>query len=138
MFRKIAVALVAASVFAAPVLAQTKDNLSGGTATNPSNETEKANKPEKTEKSAESTEKTEKTVTHHHHAARHHRSKAAKAGKARTATAMYGKTLSHKTPGGKTSKFARTETRRVGHGKLLPKRAYGKAYRHSPSGMTTH
>jgi hypothetical protein len=144
MFRKIAVALVAASVFTAPVLAQSNSLSGGSTTTNPSNEMEKAGKPEKTEKSAESTEKTSKTekaektekkVTRHHHATRHHRhgSKAAKFGKARTPTAMSGKQLSAKTPN-----VAKTETRHIKHGKLLPKRAFGKASKHTPSEMTTH
>jgi hypothetical protein len=133
MFRKIAVALVAASVFAAPVLAQ--NTLSGGstTSTPPSDTTEKASKPEKAEKSAESTTTTEKTVKRRHHAARHHRhgGKAAKFGKAGTATAMSGKPLSTKPP-----KVAKTETRRPGHGKLPPKRAFGRASKHTPSEMT--
>jgi hypothetical protein len=131
MFRKIAVALVAASVFTVPVLAQ-NNPLAGGS---PSSNEEKANKPEKAEKpteSTEKTEKTEKTVTRHHHVARHHHhgTKAAKYGKAHSATAMSGKYA-------KPSNMAKAETRRIGHGKPLSKRTYGRAYKHIPSG-TSH
>jgi hypothetical protein len=136
MFRKMAIALVAASVFTAPVLAQNPP-LSGGGTTSPSNETqEKANKPEKTEKSVESVEKTEKTkktakaVTKHHRMARHHRhgTKAAKYGKARS-TAM-----SVKHPGVKTTKYVKVESRHTKHGRIPSKHVYGKASKHMRSG----
>jgi hypothetical protein len=137
MFRKMAIALVAASVFTAPVLAQNPP-LSGGT-TSPSGETtEKATKPEKTEKSVESTEKSVTTVTKHHRIARHHRhgTKAAKYGKARTATAMSGK---HS--GAKSAKYTKIESRRIRHGRIPSKHVYGKAGKGSkrmPSGTTAH
>jgi hypothetical protein len=135
MFRKMAIALVAASVFTAPVLAQNPP-LSGGTTSPSSETTEKANKPEKTEKSVESTEKSVKTVIKHHRIARHHRpgTKAAKYGKART-TAMSGKHPS------KSAKYAKIESRRTGHGRISSKHVYGKAGKASkrmPSGTTAH
>jgi hypothetical protein len=135
MFRKMAIALVAASVFTAPVLAQNPP-LSGGSTTSPSSETtEKANKPETSGKAAESTEKVEKKVIRHHRTVRHHRhgTKAAKFGKAHTATAMYGK---H--PSAKTEKYGKVEGRRTGHGRTA-KHVYGKAPKHSmPSGTKTY
>jgi hypothetical protein len=124
MFRKMAIALVAASVFTAPVLAQNPP-LSGGT-TSPSGETtEKAKQPEKTEKAAESTEKVEKKVMQHHRIARHHRhgTKAAKVGK-------------H--PSAKTAKYAKIEVRRTKHGRTTSKHVYGKASKRMPSGTTAH
>jgi hypothetical protein len=135
MFRKMAIALVAASVFTAPVLAQNPP-LSGGSTSSPSGETtEKANKPETTEKSAESTEKVEKKVIHHRIARHHHHgTKAAKVGKARTPTAMYGK---H--PSAKTAKYAKMESRRIRHGRTPSKHVYGKAPKRTmPSGTTAH
>jgi hypothetical protein len=137
MFRTMAIALVAASVFTAPVLAQNPP-LSGGSTTSPSSETtEKANKPETTTgKAAESTEKVEKKVIRHHRTVRHHRhgTKAAKVGKARTGTAMFGK---H--PSAKTAKYANIEGRRTGHKRTHPKHVYGKAPKHSmPSGTKAY
>jgi hypothetical protein len=125
MFRKMAIALVAASVFTAPVLAQ--NTLSGGatpSTPSPSTDTMDKAKPEKTEKSAESVEKTEKKVTKHHKIARHHRhgAKAAKLGKAHVgATTAMGKQ-----PTGKTEKLTKTERRKLKH-------AFGKAPKHMPS-----
>jgi hypothetical protein len=147
MFRKMAIALVAASVFTAPVLAQNPP-LSGGSTTSPSNETtEKATKPEKTEKPGETTEKVEKKVTRHYRTVHHHRhgTKVAKAGKPRTRTAMSARHPSAKAakyakhPRAKTAKYAKVEGRRVGHGRTPPKHVYGKAPKRSmPSGTTTH
>jgi hypothetical protein len=134
MFRKMAIAFVAASVFTAPVLAQNPPLSGGGTTSTPSSDTMEKTKPEKTEKSAESVEKSKKTVTKHHRTARHHRgAKAAKYSKTRTTTAMSGKESS-----GKTAKLAKTETRRMGHGKTLSKHVYGRASKRTPSGMTAH
>jgi hypothetical protein len=137
MFRKMAIALVAASVFTAPVLAQNPPLSGGGSTTSPSSETtEKANKPETTEKSAESTEKAEKKAMRHHRTAHHHGhgTKAAKVGKGRTATAMPGK---H--PSAKAGKYAKVEGRRTGHGRTPSKHIYGKAPKHSmPSGTMAH
>lgn len=126
MFRKLAIALVAASVFTAPVLAQ--GTLSGGTPSTPSSDTMDKTKTEKTEKSVESTEKSMKAATKPHHAARHHRhgSRMAKFGK----PVKYGK--AHTT----TSKVVKTESRR--HGKIFTKRAFGRAYKHTTSGMKPH
>jgi hypothetical protein len=130
MFRKMAIALVAASVFTAPVLAQ--DTLSGaastskspqGTTPAPSGENaDKAVNPEKAEKSAATTEKATKTVTRHHRVVSHHRrgTKTAKYVKSHTKTAMYGK---H--PGAKSAKVAKVESRRIGHGKTLGRHALG-------------
>jgi hypothetical protein len=136
MFRKMAIALVAASVFAAPVLAQ--GTLSGAaspskspesTPVAPSGETaDKAANPEKAEKSAATTEKATKatkatkTVTRHHRVVSHHRrgTKTAKYVKSHTKTAMYGK---H--PSAKSAKYATVESRRIGHGKSLSKPALG-------------
>jgi hypothetical protein len=124
MFRKMAIALVAASVFTAPVLAQ-NNTLSGGPTSTPSSDTMDKTKTEKTEKSAESTEK---SAAKHHRIARHHRhgSKTTKLGK----PAKYGK--AHTT----TSKFVKTESRR--HGKILPKPAYGRASKHTSPEMKSH
>ena len=134
MFRKMAIALVAASVFTAPVLAQ-NDTLSGGSSTKGSQVTsppagesaEKAEKPEKAEKSTEAIEKSVKKVTRHHRVARHHRrgTKTAKYVKSRTAT-VYAK---H--GGARTAKYAKhemvnSEKRYVGRGRTSPKRAYGR------------
>jgi hypothetical protein len=147
MFRKMAIALVAASVFTAPVLAQ-NDTLSGGSSSSkgsqvtspPAGESaEKAEKPEKAEKTAESTKKVGKTVMRHHRVARHgrHGTKAAKFAKSH-ATAIYGQhgrtakytrsesrriTVS-KTPGGQvlSSEISKSEKRHMGYGK----RAYGR------------
>lgn len=136
MFRKMAIALVAASVFTAPVLAQNNPLAGGGTTSTPSTDTtEKAKQPEKTEKSAEATTKSQKAAKaatrHHRTAARHHRhgTKAAKYGKGHTATAMSGKHDGAKT--------AKVEGRRTGHGRTLPKHAYGKASKHTPSKTMT-
>ena len=133
MFRKMAIALLAASVFTAPVLAQNNPLAGGGTTSTPSTDTtEKAKQPEKTEKSVEATEKTEKSTTRHHKtAARHHRhgTKAAKYGKGQTTTAMAGKHHGAKT--------AKVDGRRTGHGRTLPKHAYGKASKHTPSKTMT-
>jgi hypothetical protein len=122
MFRKIAIALVAASVFTAPVLAQS--TLQGGSTSTPSSE---ATKPEKAEKSTETPEKAEKTVkpaTKRHHAARHHHH--GKAAKMTKSTAMVTKHV-------KTPKFAK-----AGKVTKSPKRVYGRASKHTPSGMTSH
>jgi hypothetical protein len=134
MLRKMAIALVAASVFTAPVLAQ-NNPLSGGTANKnqPSTSTpssDSADKTEKTEKSAEAVEKTGKAGKHHH-AARHHKAKAAKLGKAGTTMG--------KLHGAKTGKFAKTE-HHAGHGRIVTKHVFGKATKHMPSttGMGSH
>jgi hypothetical protein len=152
MFRKMAIALVAASVFTAPVLAQ-NDTLTGGSGTKSSQVTsppagesaEKAEKPEKAEKSTEAVEKSVKKVTRHHRVARHHRhgTKAAKFVKSRT-TAVYAKR-----PSARTTKYVKQESRRIslgrttgrqalgsemvksekryiGHGRTAAKRAYGR------------
>jgi hypothetical protein len=153
MFRKMAIALVAASVFTAPVLAQ-NDTLTGGSGTKSSQVTtppagdsaaEKAGKPEKAEKSAEAVEKSMKKVTRHHRVARHHRhgTKAAKYVKSRTAavyakrpgvrTAKYAKQESRRISLGRTtgrqalgSEMVKSEKRYIGHGRTTPKRAYGR------------
>jgi hypothetical protein len=141
MFRNIAIALVAASVLAAPVMAQNTNTLSGGSkatqaAPAPSSETpEKADK--SAEKSAESTTSTEKSATKHHRVARHHHhgAKAAKYGKSRTSMALYGK---HHGP--KTEKYAKSESRRTGHGRISSRHTYGRAGKHmmhSPSKPTS-
>jgi hypothetical protein len=126
MFRKMAIALVAASVFTAPVLAQTPPLSGGGTTSTPSSEAVDKTKPEK---SAETTEKAGKTK--HHRMARHHKhgTKAAKYGKAHT-TAMSGKHSE-----AKAAKLAKIESRR--HGRTLPKKVYGRASKHMPSKSTT-
>jgi len=123
MFRKMAIALVAASVFTAPVLAQ-NETLSGGGSNKSSQATsppagESAEKPEKAEKSAEAVEKSVKKVTHHRKVARHHRrgTKAAKYVKSRS-TAIYAK---H--PG---SEMTKSEKRYLGQGRMPSKRAYGR------------
>jgi len=133
MFRKMAIALVAASVFTAPVLAQNPP-LSGGTTTTPSGETMEKAKPEKTEKAAESAKKAEKVVTKHRRIARHprHGTKAAKYGKARITTAISGK---H--PEAKPAKYGKVESRRIGRGRAPSKHVYGKAPKHMPSKSMT-
>jgi hypothetical protein len=125
MFRNIAIALVAASVLAAPAMAQ-NNTLSGGnqpSQSKPAGETpEKADKTP--EKSAESADSTEKSATKHRRVARHHHkqgTKAAKMGKSRTSTALHGK----------HGNYARYEGRHMGRGR----HDYGRASRHmrSPS-----
>ena len=123
MFRKMAIALVAASVFTVPVLAQ-NDTLSGGSSNKSSQATsppagESAEKPEKAEKSAEAVEKSTKKITHHRKVARHHRrgTKAAKYAKSRS-TAVYAKHPS--------SEMVKSEKRYVGQGRTTSKRAYGR------------
>jgi hypothetical protein len=154
MFRKMAIALVAASVFTAPVLAQ-NDTLSGGSSTKgsqvttpPAGEsTEKAETPEKAEKTAESTKKVKvgKTVARHHRVARHgrHGTKAAKFVKSRTTavyakhrdgrTAKYARSESSRMVVGKTTgrqtlsaEIVKSEKRHMGYGRTAPKRAYGR------------
>lgn len=120
MFRKMAIALVAASVFTAPVLAQ-DNTLSGGknqpTTSTPSGSIDKT---EKTEKSTESVEKG-KPMKHHRTARHHHKTKAAKYGKA------HGTTVG-KLHGTKAEKLAH----RTGHGRTM-KHEFGKASKHTPS-----
>jgi hypothetical protein len=151
MFRKMAIALVAASVFTAPVLAQ-NDTLTGGSGTKSSQVTsppagesaEKAEKPEKAVKSTEAVEKSVKKVKHHR-VARHHRhgTKSAKFAKSRTTaayakrhgarTAKYVKQESRRTSLGRTtgrqelgSEMVKSEKRYIGHGRATPKHAYGR------------
>jgi hypothetical protein len=125
MFRNIAIALVAASVLAAPAMAQ-NNTLSGGSPssqTKPSTEsTEKADKTPDN-KSADSTVSSEKSATKHHRVARHHHhgTKAARLGKSRRNMALYGK---HH--GVKGANYARYESRRMGHGRSMGHHAYGK------------
>src|ERR1700743_26823 len=94
MFRKLAIALVAASVLGAPVMAQTNP-LAGGQPSQTKPAGESPEKAEKTpeNKAAESGATSEKAATKHHHAARHHHrgTKAARYGKSRSSMAMYGK-----------------------------------------------
>jgi Ni/Co efflux regulator RcnB len=120
MFRNIAIALVAASVLAAPVMAQ--NTLSGGSKASPatpSSETsEKADK--SPEKSAETSESAEKSATKRHRVARHHHhhgAKTAKYGKSRSGMAQYGK------HGLKTEKYSKYESRR--HGRTMGRHSYG-------------
>jgi hypothetical protein len=144
MFRKMAIALVAASVFTAPVLAQNPSLSGGGTTSTPSSEPMDKTKPEK---AAESVEKSTKTITKHR-TARHHRGiKTAKSSKMHATTALSGKKSSGKAAKlaktsqvSKTAKFAKAETRRMGHGKTLSKHVYGRAskHMHTPSGTTAH
>jgi hypothetical protein len=147
MFRKMAIALLAASVFTAPALAQSSNTLSGGAASKnppatsapPSDTTEKADKTEKSEKSAESAEKSGKTARHHRVASRHHRhgTKAVKIGKSRTPTAMAGKPHGARTPKyaksesrGRTSGMAKSSMAKSG--KVNPRHlhAYGRGSKH--------
>jgi hypothetical protein len=125
MLRKMAIALVAASVFTAPVLAQ-NNTLSGGSTNKPAAPpaSESMDKTEKTDKSAENVEKPGKTGKHHH-AARHHHPKTAKLNKPGTMTSK-----AHT----RTGKVAKTESRRHGHA-MTTKHAFGKAPKHmmSPS-----
>ncbi len=120
MFRKMAIALVAASVFTAPVLAE-NDTLSGGSNTNknpPSTatpQTDTTNKTDKsetttTDKSAGNAGQAEKTGKHRRSAARHHRH-------GTSAKLMRGH---HR------SKYAKAEARRTGHGRG---HAYGRGSR---------
>jgi hypothetical protein len=117
MFRKMAIALVAASVFTAPVLAQ--DNTLSGGKNQPATSTPSGTI-DKTEKSTESVEKGGKSMKHHR-TARHHRTKAAKYGKAHGTTAG-------KLHGAKAEKLAH----RTGHGRMM-KHEFGKASKHTPS-----
>jgi hypothetical protein len=122
MFRKIAIALVATSVLAAPVMAQTMQG-------NTSKATPVADTLEKTDKtadkSAENSVTTDKAVTKHQKMVRHHHgAKTAKlAQRKHTKTAMHGK---HN--GAKSAKLAK--------GKTPGKRIYGSAKK-SPK-MTRH
>jgi hypothetical protein len=132
MFRNIAIALVAASVLAAPVMAQNSTLSGGSKSSQPSSESpEKADK--SSEKSAETAESTEKSAKHHrvarHH--RHHGTKAAKYGKSHTGTAMYGK---HH--GSRTENLA-YEGRRPGHGRMSGRHTYGRASKHMHSPSTS-
>jgi hypothetical protein len=137
MFRTMAIALVAASVFTAPVLAQ-NNTLSGGSSNSGSKnapstpaptgespeKTEKPDKAEKSDKSAESTEKSEKTITHHHHVARHHHhgTKVAKVSKTHTHTAI--STKHHGARG-----YAKYEGRHAGRSRIAKyPRHTGRAY----------
>ena len=127
MFRNIAIALVAASVLAAPAMAQ-NPTLSGGQPSQSKPATESPEKADKTpEKSADTAVSTEKSAKHHrvagHH--RHHGAKAAKLGKTRTSTALYGK---HH--GLKASKYAKVEGRHMGHGRKGATHTYGRAPKH--------
>jgi hypothetical protein len=131
MFRNIAIALVAASVLAAPAMAQNSNTLSGGSSSSQSKpSTESPEKADKTpEKSAETADSAEKSATKHHKVARHHRhhgAKAAKLGKSRTSgMALYGK---HR--GLRTMNEARYEGRHAGHGRTMGRHAYGRASKH--------
>jgi cytoskeletal protein RodZ len=139
---KMAIALVAASVFIiAPVLAQ-NNTLSGGSSKNPpttstpsgenadkekTEKTEKTEKLEKTEKSTASTEPSEKATSRHHRVAHHHRhvtaKTAKKVSKSRTSMAM-----NRKRHGTRTAKEARSyakyESRHTPHGHT---RTYGRS-----------
>ena len=114
MFRKLAIALVAASVLGAPVMAQ-NSTLSGG---QPSQTKPAGESPEKAEKTpegktAETGETSEKSVTKHHRVARHHHHG--------MKTARYGK---HHGP---SAKYAKSESRHMGHGRTTGRHAYGAA-----------
>jgi hypothetical protein len=147
---KLAIALVAASVFIiAPVLAQNNTLSGGGSSKNPpttsgpsgenadkekTDKTEKTEKLEKTEKSTENTESSEKaTGRHHRTAARHHRHgttpTAKKVSKSRTSMAMY-----RKRHGTRTTKeiksYAKYETHHPPHGHT---HVYGRSTKHKPS-----
>jgi cytoskeletal protein RodZ len=132
---KMAIALVAASVFIiAPVLAQNSTLSGGGSSKNPpttsapsgenadkekTDKTEKTEKLEKTEKSTESTEPSEKATSRHHRVARHPRhvttKTAKKVSKSHTSMAMY-----RKRHGTRTTKevrgYAKYESRHTPHG----------------------
>ncbi len=107
MFRKIAIALVAASALTVPVLAQ-GTNPSGDSKLSPSTSAPTVSVPEKTEKAVTK-------PTKHRAAARHHRhAKMAK---------------STKYHGAKMVKYAKVGkvTRHYGRAKIGPKHAYGAA-----------
>jgi hypothetical protein len=145
---KMAIALVAASVFIiAPALAQ-NTTLSGGSSKNPpttsapsgdadkekTEKTEKTEKLEKTEKSTENAEPSGKTTTRHHHVARHHRHEpktAKKVSKSRTSMAMY-----RKRHGTRTTKevrsYAKYESHHAPHGHT---RAYGRGSKRAKPGV---
>ncbi len=123
MFRKIAIALVAASVLTAPVLAQQ---------TNPSGETKLSpTTPAPTVSSTEKTDKAITKVTKHRVVARHHRhgAKMAKSAKSHGA-----KMVKYAKPGTKYGKY----TRHIGRTKTAPKHAYGaiSAKSISPKALT--
>jgi hypothetical protein len=135
MFRKIAIALLAASVLAAPAMAQTTMHGKTSKATSTKSETkpetaadtlEKTDKiSEKAEKSAENSATSDKATTKHRRMARnHHRgTKTAKLMRKKpTKTAMHGK---HH--GGKGTKVAK--------GKTSGRHIYGSAKK---SGKMTH
>jgi hypothetical protein len=129
MFRKMAIVLMAASVFTAPALAQ-NNTLTGGTGSkNPagpsapaSDGAEKADKAEKAEKPAKPGAAAAKAGARHHRVARYHRHRTtATLGKARSSTIA----VSGKHPSTRTAKFAKEESRRMVHGRTPGRHAYG-------------
>ncbi|MBO0752417.1 MAG: hypothetical protein J2P53_09910 [Bradyrhizobiaceae bacterium] len=135
MFRTMAIALVAASVFIiAPVLAQ-DNTLSGGSSKNPpptaapsgeNADKEKAEKTEKTEK-LEKTEKSaanaDKTVTRHHRVVHHHRH-VARTAKAKSRASM---AMNRKHHGARAAKEAR------GYASYEGRHPHGRAYGRGPA-----
>jgi hypothetical protein len=113
MFRKIAIALVAASVLTAPVLAQS---------TTPSDSKVPPTTPAPT---ASTAPKAEKAITKHRMVVRHHRH-GAKAAKYAKSTKM----VKHAKSGAKYGKY----TRHMGRARTAPKHVYGKAISAKPAG----
>jgi hypothetical protein len=133
MFRKIAIVLVSASIFAAPALAQIAPSATKAAAAGDSDTLDKTDKVnEKAGKSAENGEAAAKAVTKHQQMARHHH----QSGKtARLARKMHTKTaMSHKHPSAKSTKFAKAESYRSAHGKT-GRHVYGSAKK---SGKLSH
>jgi hypothetical protein len=105
MFRKIAIALVAASVFGAPALAQQTTTTPNDTKLSPSTSTPTGAPPETTEKTVTKSTKHHVVARHHRHAkmakaGKSHASKMAKYGKYGKSGAKYGKYTHHTSRGG--------------------------------------
>jgi hypothetical protein len=135
MFRKLAIALIAASVLGAPVMAQT-NTLTGGGQPKPTGESpEKAEKTPES-KTAEGGETSEKSATKHHRVARHHHhgAKSTRYGRAHSSMAMHGK---HHEPA--SEKYTKYESRHMGHGRTHTygsshhMETYGKGTKHKHS-----
>jgi Ni/Co efflux regulator RcnB len=119
MFRKIAIALVAASVLGAPVLAQQTTTTPSDNKLSPSTSTPNATAPETSEKTVTKSTKHRVVARHHRHA------KVAKYGKSRgSKMAKYGKSGKS---GAKYGKYTHHTSRASG------KHAYGKAMSSKPA-----